>query len=53
MRLVGRAKGLLRFALLVVLVGLLDLEQGEGLAVFVREHDPVALGGVVDCETHR
>jgi len=53
MRLVGRAKRLLRLALLVVLVGLLDLEDGKELPALVRQRNPVAPAGGVDCKTHR
>ena len=51
MRLVGGAKRLLCLALLVVLVGLLDLEHREELAALIRERDPVTLRRSVDRKT--
>jgi len=53
MSLVHRAEGLLRLVLLVVLVGLLDLEHGKELAALVREGYSFAGGRGLDGETDR
>ena len=43
-RVVGRAEAVLGLALLVVLVGLLDLENGDGVTRLVGERDAVTGG---------
>ena len=51
-RLVGRAEAVLGLVLAVVLVGLLDLEDGQSAAALVGERDAVSARRGVDGEAH-
>ena len=53
MSVVGRSEAALRLALLVVVVDLLDLEDGERPAALVGEGDPVSARLVLDGEADR
>src|SRR4029079_17974430 len=53
MRVLRGAEALLGFALLVVVVELLDLEDGQRTALAVGERDAVSVGRGLDRETDR